>query len=224
ARPAGTRISAPRGWYDAGDYGKYIVNSGITMWTLLAAWEHYPEFFRNRDAGIPESGNAVPDILDESMWNLQWMLDMQDPADGGVYHKLTTLQFSGAVMPHEDTADRYVVAKSTAATLDFAAVMAAASRIYAPYEAQFPGLPARMREAAEAAWRWAQANPDLVYRQPDDVSTGAYGDGKLDDEFAWAAAELYVTTGEASYLDAFRKHAGDLGIPDWNDVGSLGWI
>src|SRR5690606_36530081 len=86
-RKAGSRITAPRGWYDAGDYGKYVVNSGITLWTLLAAWEHYPEFFRGRDAGIPESGDAVPDILDEALWNLQGMLAMQDPADGGVYHK-----------------------------------------------------------------------------------------------------------------------------------------
>ncbi len=223
-RPAGTVVSAPGGWYDAGDYNKYVVNSGITTWTLLAAYEHFPEFFGGRELGIPESGNGVPDILDEAWWNLRWMLAMQDPADGGVYHKLTNLAFDPVVMPDQARERRYMVGRSTAAALDFAAVMATASRIYAPYEAQFPGLPARMREAAEAAWRWAQANPDLVYRQPDDVSTGAYGDGKLDDEFAWAAAELYVTTGEASYLEAFRKHAGDLGIPDWNDVGSLGWI
>lgn len=223
ARPAGTRISAPRGWYDAGDYGKYIVNSGITMWTLLSAWEHYPEFFRNRDAGIPESGNAVPDILDESMWNLQWMLDMQDPADGGVYHKLTTLQFSGAVMPHQDTADRYVVAKSTAATLDFAAVMAMASRVYAPYEAQFPGLPARMAAAARSAWAWARSNPEAVYRQPEDVGTGAYGDSMLEDEFAWAAAELFLLTGEAAYWDAFVDNAGTPDVPSWAGVRTLGW-
>lgn len=223
-RPAGSTIAAPGGWYDAGDYGKYIVNSGISTWTLLAAWEHYPEFFTSRDAGIPESGNAVPDILDESLWNLQWMLHMQDPADGGVYHKLTTLQFSGAVMPHEDTAPRYVVAKSTAATLDFAAVMAMASRLYAPFEAQFPGLPARMADAARSAWGWAQAHPDAEYRQPDDVGTGAYGDSMLEDEFAWAAAELFLLTGEATYWDAFSRHAGTPDVPSWAGVRTLGWI
>ena len=223
-RPAGSSISSPLGWYDAGDYGKYIVNSGITMWTLLSAWEHYPEFFRGRDIGIPESGDAVPDILDESLWNLQWMLTMQDPADGGVYHKLTTLQFSGEVMPHEDTAPRYVVAKSTAATLDFAATMAMAARVYAPFEAQFPGLSQRMTTAAKSAWAWAQANPEAIYAQPEDVGTGAYGDSMLEDEFAWAAAELFLLTGEPGYWEAFSANAGTPDVPSWAGVRTLGWI
>ncbi|WP_144409332.1 glycoside hydrolase family 9 protein [Pseudoxanthomonas suwonensis] len=223
-RPAGTLISAPRGWYDAGDYNKYIVNSGITTWTLLAAYEHFPAFFRGRDLGIPESGDAVPDILDEAWWNLEWMLAMQDPGDGGVYHKLTNLRFDGEVMPEQATERRYVVQKTTAAALDFAAVMATASRVYAGYEAQFPGVAARMRAAAEAAWRWAQAHPDVAYRQPDDVHTGAYGDAKLDDEFAWAAAELYLLTGESGYWQAFERHAAVPTVPSWSDVGTLGWI
>ena len=69
----------------------------------------------------------MPDILDEALWNLDWLLTMQDPADGGVYHKLTNLRFDGIVMPHAaSTTPRYVVAKSTAAALDFAATMATA--------------------------------------------------------------------------------------------------
>jgi len=223
-RPAGTVVSAPGGWYDAGDYNKYVVNSGITTWTLLAAYEHFPEFFRGRELGIPESGDGVPDILDEAWWNLRWMLAMQDPGDGGVYHKLSNLHFDGMVMPEAATQRRYMVGRSTAAALDFAATMAIASRIYAGYEAQFPGEPARMRAAAEAAWRWAQANPDAVYRQPADVHTGGYGDAKLDDEFAWAAAELYLLTGESGYLQAFGRHARDADVPGWASVGSLGWI
>jgi endoglucanase len=223
-RPAGTVVSAPAGWYDAGDYNKYVVNSGITTWTLLAAYEHFPEFFRGRELGIPESGNGVPDILDEAWWNLRWMLAMQDPGDGGVYHKLTNLRFDGAVMPEQARERRYMVGRSTAAALDFAAVMATASRIYAGYEAQFPGQAIRMRAAAEAAWRWAQAHPEAVYRQPADVHTGAYGDAKLQDEFAWAAAELYLLTGGQEYLAAFERHARDAGVPGWPDVGTLGWI
>ena len=224
ARPAGTVVAAPGGWYDAGDYNKYVVNSGITTWSLLAAYEHYPEFFRGRDLGIPESGDAVPDILDEAWWNLRWMLAMQDPSDGAVYHKLTNLAFDGEVMPAQADKPRYMVGKGTAAALDFAAVMAMASRIYAGYEAQFPGEPARMRAAAEAAWRWALAHPDLAYRQPKDVHTGAYGDEAFDDEFAWAAAELYLLTGDEEYRLAFGRHAADAGVPSWAGVGSLGWI
>jgi endoglucanase len=224
SRPAGTVISAPRGWYDAGDYNKYVVNSGISTWTLLAAYEHFPGFYNRRNLGIPESGDAVPDILDEARWNLQWMQAMQDPEDGGVYHKLTTLKFDGPMMPEKDIAKRFVVQKTTAAALDFAAVMAMASRIHAGYEKQFPGAAAQMRKAAEAAWRWAKANPAVAYRQPADVVTGAYGDRRLEDEFTWAAAELFLLTGNNDYLREFSQRNAAPVVPSWSDVGALGWI
>ena len=223
-RPAGTVVSAPKGWYDAGDYNKYVVNSGIATWSLLAAFEHYPDFFRHRDIGIPESGDPVPDILDEAWWNIDWMLAMQDPGDGGVYHKLTNLKFDGMVMPERATARRYMVGKTTAATLDFAAVMAIASRVYAPYESQFPGQAARMRIASESAWRWAQANARVIYQQPVDVKTGTYGDETIADEFAWAAAELYLLTADATYWQAFEHHATTPSVPSWADVETLGWM
>ncbi|MDR7299033.1 endoglucanase [Pelomonas aquatica] len=226
-RPEGTRISSPKGWYDAGDYNKYIVNSGITVYTLLSAWEQFPELFKALTLDIPESAENskdLPDVLDEVLWNLEWMLTMQDPADGGVYHKLTNKGFDGNQMPHQTRGERYVVQKSTAATLDFAAVMAHASRVFAPFEAQRPGLSARMQQAARDAWRWAQANPKAVYRQPADIKTGEYGDAKLDDEFAWAAAELYITTGEASYREALALEKQPIGVPSWSDVGGLAWM
>lgn len=226
ARPADTSFAAPKGWYDAGDYGKYIVNSGISTYTLMAAYEHFPSFYNQRDINIPESGDAVPDILDEVMWNLEWMQAMQDPNDGGVYHKLTTLNFSGAVMPHEATAQRYFIKKSTAATLDFAAVMATASRVYAPFEGAFPGKAAAYRQAAITAWEWAQANPSETYSQTSlsKVQTGAYGDKKLNDEFAWAAAELFILTGEQKYWQAFNKQKVQAGESSWANVAGLGFI
>ena len=223
-RPEGTVISAPKGWYDAGDYNKYIVNSGITMYTLLAAYEHFPAYFQRQKLDIPESGNGLPDVLDEVLWNLEWMLAMQDPADGGVYHKLTDKGFDGMVMPHQATGQRYVVQKATAATLDFAAVMAQASRVFAPFEAQRPGLSARLLAASQAAWRWARANPAVVYKQPPDIQTGGYEDDKLKDEFFWAASELYVTTRDDAYLAALKAHQADASVPGWPDVGALGWV
>jgi len=225
-RPEGTRLSSPKGWYDAGDYNKYIVNSGITVYTLLAAWEQFPELFKAQKLDIPESAESskgLPDVLDEVLWNIEWMLTMQDPADGGVYHKLTNKSFDGNQMPHEAKGERYVVAKSTAAALDFAAVMAHASRIFKPFEAQRPGLSARMRAAAVAAWQWARAHPQAVYKNPPDVHTGEYGDDKLDDEFAWAAAELYLTTRDAGYRDALKLEAQPIRIPSWGDVVGLAW-
>jgi len=132
-RKAGEIISAPKGWYDAGDYNKYVVNSGITVGTLLSLFEDFPSYFQKQDLNIPESGDQIPDLLDEIRWNLDWMITMQDPGDGGVYHKLTTAKFEGMVEPHLAVSQRYLVAKSTAATLDFAAVMAQAARVFNPY-------------------------------------------------------------------------------------------
>lgn len=230
ARPAGTVIAAPRGWYDAGDYNKYIVNSGISTYTLLALYEHYPDFARRLETNIPESGDDVPDVLDESLWNLRWMLDMQDPNDGGVYHKLTHANFQGVIMPHQATAPRYVVQKGTSATLNFAAVMAQAARLFADYETAFPGLADSMRTAALAAWQWARANPNVAYRQnamnqqfDPDVVTGAYGDGNFSDEFDWAAAELYVTTRADSFLTLADPLDQPPNVPAWPSVRSLGW-
>src|SRR5690606_5336295 len=66
SRPEGTELGSARGWYDAGDYNKYIVNSGITMGTMLSLYEDFPEYFaHNKDINIPESGDEAPDLLDE---------------------------------------------------------------------------------------------------------------------------------------------------------------
>lgn len=221
SRPAGSVISSPQGWYDAGDYNKYIVNSGISTYTLLAAYEDFPAYFKAQNLNLPESGNGVPDLLNEARWNLEWMLTMQDPDDDGVYHKLTNLRFDGEVMPAQATQPRYVVQKTTAAALDFAAVMAVASRVYAPYDKAFA---ARAGTAAQSAWRWAQAHPAEYYRQPQDVATGEYGDHDVSDEFAWAAAELYISTGKDDYYQAIHVATLAATVPSWSDVRGLAWL
>jgi len=149
---------------------------------------------------------------------------MQDPNDGGVYHKLTSKNFSGMVMPHRDTAERYMVQKTTAAALDFAAVMAAASRIYAPYESTYPGISTTMINAAKSAYQWAKNNPAIYYVQPSDIATGTYGDNDVKDEFAWAAAELYITTKDDAYYTDLKPTTISADVPWWGGVKSLGWI
>jgi len=220
-RPEGYIISSPKGWYDAGDFNKYIVNSGISTYTLLAAYEHFPEYYNDLYLNIPESANQIPDILDEARWNLDWMLTMQDPNDGGVYHKLTHLNFQPIMMPHEVTAERYVVMKSTGAALNFAAVMAVAARVYENYDPEFART---ALEAAEFAWEWAVENPEVYYIQPPDVHTGQYGDDDFSDEFDWAAAELYITTGNDDYWHARNFHEIGVGIPVWQYVRPLAWV
>jgi endoglucanase len=123
-------------------------------------------------------------------------------------------------MPQEDKLDRYVVMKSTAATLDFAAVMAKASRVYSKYDNHFPNLANHCLIASQKAWKWAQENPDQFYKQPSDISTGAYGDLHLEDEKNWAAIELYLTTQNENYLHQLPENF-DLKSPSWQQVESL---
>jgi endoglucanase len=230
-RPEGTIIPTPGGWYDAGDYNKYIVNSGITMGTLLSAYEDFPEYFKQVNTNIPESGNGVPDILNEAIYNLRWMLAMQDPNDGGVYNKCTNAAFDGMVMPGVTKAPRYVVQKGTAATLDFAAVTAQAGRILNKYKKQLPGLSDSCLQAAKKAWQWALLNPALEYNQntmnqtyKPAISTGGYGDRNFDDEWLWAAAELYITTKEKNFYDVVNKHIQDnVNLPGWANVGMMAY-
>jgi endoglucanase len=231
ARPAGTIISCPRGWYDAGDYNKYIVNSGITMGTLLSLYEDFPAFFDTLRINIPESGNGAPDLLNEIVWNLRWMLTMQDPHDGGVYNKVTNANFDGFIMPSAAVTPRYVVPKGTAAALDFAAVMAQASRIFPKFNKVYPGLSDSCMKSAEKAWDWAVKNPKLAYDQnlmnkefKPLVTTGGYGDADFSDEFIWAASELYVSTGKENYYKAYPMFPDTLmPLPTWDNVRLLGY-
>jgi endoglucanase len=231
-RPAGTVISSPGGWYDAGDYNKYIVNSGISTATLFSAYEDFVDYFDTLQINIPESGNGIPDILNEAVYNLRWMLSMQDPNDGGVYHKCTTPVFDPFEMPNQDTMLRYVVQKSTAAALDLAAVAAQASRIVKKYTS-LQSLSDSCLHAAIAAWNWAKKNPNVLYNQrkmneqfQPQILTGAYGDWNLTDEFFWAACELYTTTTNEDYYHEIRSYLDSihyrLTLPSWSDVRTLG--
>lgn len=131
---------------------------------MLQSYQLNQNYFNSIHTNIPESTNQIPDLLDEIMYNLEWMLTMQDPSDGGVYHKLTTPNFEGFVMPKDCHQQRYVVQKSTAATLDFAATMALAARIYNAYP-QYQKFCQQAIQAAERAYAWAVKNPTGYYDQ-----------------------------------------------------------
>jgi endoglucanase len=251
-RPAGTVISVAGGWYDAGDYNKYIVNSGITMGTLFDAYEDFPGYFDTLRTNIPPPAGLarspevrLPDILGEALYNLRWMLAMQDPDDGGVYNKCTNAVFDGMVMPGVTKEPRYVVQKGTAATLDFAAVTAQAARILRKFQRQLPGLSDTCLRAAIRAWQWAVQHPSLAYDQEamnrlyqPRITTGGYGDRNFNDEWFWAAAELMISTdggsneplsgsqagsGNTPYQDVVKAHIGDpLVLPSWSNVQMMG--
>lgn len=217
--PAGTKISSSKGWYDAGDFGKYVVNSGISTYTLLSSFAHNKTFYKNLDGRIPESNDDISDILNEAKWNLDWLYTMQAP-DGGVYHKLTTLEWPGIEMPKDDKRERFVIGKTTSASLNFAATLAYASRVFSK---ELPELTISKQwlDAAESAWRWAKSHPKRYYVQPEDVKSGEYKDDDVRDEFSWAAMELYLTTGKVEYLDYFQNNPVPLAAPAWQNVSVL---
>ena len=208
-------IESSKGWYDAGDYGRYIVNSGITTYTLLSLYEHFPEYFNTLKWNIPAEG-ALPDLLAEIKYNLDWMLTMQ-AADGGVYHKLSTLQFPGDVMPAKDTEKLYVIGKGTAASFDFAGVMATAYRVFKTFDATYA---AQCLEAAKKAYAWGLQNPNKTFTNPSDVATGSYSDGELSDEKAFASMELFISTGDASYKPTIDPNKTSI-VPAWPEMYGL---
>ncbi len=220
-----------KGWHDAGDYGRYVVNSGISTGTLLWTYEMFGPRIQKKTLNLPESGNGTPDILNEIRWNLDWMLSMQ-AADGGVWHKQTSENFCAFIMPEDDKLTSYVIGtgtepfKSSCATGDFAAVMAIAARVYRPFDAAFSTT---ALAAAKRAWVWLEKNPAVLFHNPKGILTGDYGDRDCSDEIFWAAAELWRTTGEAAYAQYFTAHApgflrsiGPANPPNWGNVAALG--
>lgn len=229
-RRAGTKVNSHGGWYDAGDYGKYIVNSAFTVGTMLQFLEDFTAYASSMQLNIDESDNSTPDLMDEIMYNLTWMLTMQDPSDGGVYHKLTSIKHDPFVSPTNQSSQRYIIGKSTAASLGFAASMAQAARIISKYEVDYPIARKVMLEAAIRAYKWATQNPNLYYDQDaqnrlyaEEMNTGAYGDNHTDDEFFWAATQLYCTTNELTYYNDLVKYKPKgFATSSWNMTYAMG--
>ncbi|MFE0388251.1 glycoside hydrolase family 9 protein [Streptomyces bungoensis] len=225
------------GWYDAGDHGKYVVNGGISTWELLSTYERSllartgePGRLGDGSLALPESGNKVPDILDEARWELEFLLKMQvpdgRPLAGMAHSKVHDAQWTGLpLLPGDDPQKRELHAPTTQATLNLAATAAQAARLYRPYDRAFA---ARALKAARKAWAAALAHPE-VYPDPNDgTGGGAYPDDDASDEFYWAAAELYLTTGEKQFADHVLSsplHTADVFGPtgfDWGRTAAAG--
>lgn len=219
------RLDGTGGWHDAGDYGKYTVAGAKAVADLLLAYELKPDAFK-QEIPIPETDGIIPDILHECRFELDWLLKMQELDTGGVYHKLTTLEFPGLdVMPEDDLEPQYFTPMSATATGTFAAIMAMAARVYHPFDQKFATL---CLERAEKAWQWLLANPEVPgFKNPIEITTGEYGDNDDRDERYWAAAELFRTTGEESYhqsVKALVRESFPKNTFGWADMGGYGTI
>ncbi|MBE6852317.1 MAG: glycosyl hydrolase family 5 [Ruminococcus sp.] len=234
------------GWYDAGDHGKYVVNGGISLWTMQNQYERAihnenanADLYGDGALNIPESGNGVPDILDESRVELEWMMSMMVPEgykyEGMVHHKVHDEKWTGlAVAPADDDKVRIIKPPTTAATLNMAACAAQGYRLWKEFDKSFAET---CLENAEKAYEAALENPSMFAPLDESTGGGAYGDDNTDDEFYWAATELYLATGDEKYYDALMDSDYSLGISsqisggeaidtigsfDWGNVAALG--
>jgi endoglucanase len=257
------KLNVTGGWYDAGDHGKYVVNGGISTWTLMNFYEHekYSRMikesaYKDGKIKIPENQNGKNDLLDEARWMMDFMLAMQVPdgkkawapvgdqsknlealklteidASGLAFHKIADEAWTGMPLPpHKDPQPRYLSQPSTAATLNLAATAAQCARIWKDSD---PVYANKCLTAAEKAWKAAKKHPH-IYAYDNFVGSGPYDDTQLDDEFYWAAAELFTTTGKANYLAAIKNSPYYLTSPKgdkdatgdlfWQDLASAGTI
>lgn len=221
--------NAHGGWYDAGDYGKYIVNGGISVGTLLLACQMAPEAAAVNVGGtfdLPYS------LKEEIRFELDFFLRMQD-TDGGVFFKVTPEHWDGFISPRDSDLlqKRLVLGKSTTSTLNFAGALAQASCVFRKDDVNFADC---CLNASVAAYRWAVENPTADWPHNTEGS-GGYGDEHYDDEFFWARAALLCGLkaagresddlyGEIRKMlpSDMEKNPAALGM-DWRDTQNMGW-
>lgn len=242
----GPSLDCTGGWYDAGDHGKYVVNGGISLWQLQNIYEHSKikgkdAQFADGELNIPESSNGKNDLLDETRWEMSWMLKMQIPEGsndraGMAAHKMADEKWTAlATRPDMDKEKRIYYPPSTAATLNLAACAAQAARIWEDIDATFAD---QCLTAAKRAYAAAKKNPAIFAPYGQELGSGTYGDNNVTDDFHWAACELYLTTKDSSYLDDAKDYKdfakmptvlsgeanGTAGCFDWGATGGLGTL
>ncbi|PKL91438.1 MAG: hypothetical protein CVV21_07590 [Candidatus Goldiibacteriota bacterium HGW-Goldbacteria-1] len=211
---AATARDITGGWHDAGDYRKYTSWMAVIVWDLAYAYEWNPDAFSDA-TGIPESNNGVPDILDEIKWELDWLLRMQG-TNGALYSGafvVTGINGTGNGIGDPSTENRqYFYANySTAATGSGCSSFAIGARLFAPYEAAYPGYSAALQIAAENAWAYLQANPsNITYNHTgfDNANANKGVDADRGHRIM-SAAELYRLTGDTDYRTYIDDHYDD---------------
>lgn len=198
------------GWMDAGDQNKYVTFLDGVLPCLLYAYRHYPEVFGDH-SNIPESGNGIPDLLDEVDWEVKWLLKMQD-VDGGVFIKLGATNTRDPSPPSADRRPRYYGKKCSSAAISFAAAVAQVALIYRDIPAWVPAVPS-LTAAAEKAWDWLVAHPTL----DDACDQGEISSGDADRTIpeqrmdqVRASVWLYALTGHSKYHDYVKANYQNL--------------
>jgi endoglucanase len=207
------------GWYDAGDYNKYTNwNAGYVIDMMLAYLER-PEAWTD-DYNIPESGNGIPDLLDEAKWGLDHLVRMQ--LDNGSV--LSIVGLSHASPPSAATGPSFYGPPNTSATLNTAAAFAIASTVFGSLGmADFAD---DLKTRAIKAWEWAEANPNVIFRNNDSSApyqSRGLGAGQQEvDDYGRLTARLrssvflFELTGDTIYRDFFDAHYRQVNMFQWN--------
>ena len=231
-REDGDELDVSGGWYDAGDYGKYVPPAAVTVGEMLLAYERYPTAFEAGQCDLPvepstpDDRSDLPDLLAEARFELEWLERMQRE-DGALYHKVAGREWPAIdESPTEDDRERFVYGLSTFGTAQYAAVMAMAARVYAD---DAPEFAERALDNARAAHDSLESNPEPQFRSDagQDDGSGPYRKDTDREERFWAAAELLKTTGDTRYADHLEVRFVDLfdaapRAPVWDDTLSLG--
>lgn len=211
------------GWFDAGDFNRYAPWAGHDIVVLLNAYRAHPGIWGD-DTNIPESGDGVPDLLNEVKWELDWLVRMQN-ADGSVL-SLTASALGSP--PSSATGQSLYGDPSSYAASSAAGAFALAAKVYGA-DPRFAAYARDLAARAKRAWRWVLAHPDIEFRQPsadngkvrlaaDAIETDARG--RASDRLA-AAAYLFDLTGEAAYRDYLDSHLNDAGAADFYAATAL---
>lgn len=203
------------GWHDAGDYNKYVTFTYGTVLDLLLAYEEQPALWGD-DNNIPESGNGVPDLLDELKYELDWLLRMQQP-NGSVLSVVGVQNFASASPPSADHAQRFYGPATTAATVSAAAEFALAAR-------QVQTIPAlatyavTLQAAAISAWNWAGANPNVTFYNSGVIAAGENQTDDYERDMRKLAAScfLYALTGTNTYRTYFDNNYQSAHMMQWS--------
>ena len=205
------------GWHDAGDYGRYVKTGAKAVNDLMLAYMTAPELFGD-DTGGPDSGNGIPDILDEARYEMEWLLKMQEEG-GTVFSKVVTQSFpDDTVAPEDDGGVLFVIGADTISTADAGGSYAIASIVFRDVDSDFAD---RCLEAAEKAHRYLRSHPDVTYSMnPTDFSAGQYLDSDDKDARFTLEMGLYAATGETDYLDEAKDLYND---EEFNVVNGVTW-
>ena len=211
------------GWWDAGDFNKYVTYAHRPVHDLLWAYRENPTVFTARDDwNIPESNNGIPDIFDELKWELDWLMRMMND-DGSTHIKMGSISYSDnvAVPPDVNTDPRYYGPTCTSASIAVAGMLAHGATVFRSLEASpLQDHWQDLLQRAELAWSYVL--PALQKNQLEtncDDGTIKAGDADWTVEFQreraiTSAIYLLEATGNSSYNDYIVQNIGmDGGLP-----------